>query len=230
MTVTTYTPASGEQDVVLGRTIELTFDQPVDPATLSTATFLLRGPGGSSLVDADETVRTGPIYAGENITGTFEFPAPDRAVFVPQHPLRPNVEYTVLVVGYGSVLAKSYIKADDGTPLAPSVQWKFRTGELAVAPPQSPVEPVNSWERPALVPSDVLIRPLPAAGGSTTRQIELRFPGAIKLSSFQALRDQIVIALEPLLNDPQVVIPVGVVSTVTLSSPNTLLVSIEVPS
>jgi hypothetical protein len=38
-------PASNELDVILGTVIFVTFDQEIDPATVTDATFSLTGPG-----------------------------------------------------------------------------------------------------------------------------------------------------------------------------------------
>lgn len=212
------TPAANQADVVLGQPIEVLFDQPIDPASLSSQTFSLTGPGQSSLVDAENLIRKdGLLHTGrEYITGAFVFPAPaagdawvqdQKLVFTPSRPLRPNVTYTVLLVGQGSLLAKSYVRNPAGEGMPASVQYTFKTGELNLsAPPlQSPLRPLNPWEKPRLDPSSILVRPRKAIGNDLTQEIELVFPGEIDPASFNP--DDILVAGEPFLNDPGTSIP-----------------------
>lgn len=217
-TILSVSPAANQADVVLGQDIELVFSQPIDPASLSSQTFSLMGPGQSSLVDAENLIRKdGILQTGrEYIPGAIVFPAPaagdtweqnQKAVFTPSRPLRSNVTFTVLVVGKASLLAKNYVRNPAGEALAASVQWSFKTGELVFeAPPaQSPLQPVNEWEKPKLNPADILARPRLAVGNDLTQQIELIFPGPIDPASFDP--QDIIVAGEPFLNDPSTVIP-----------------------
>lgn len=221
LAVVSLSPAHGEVDVVLGRVLEILFDRPVDPASVSDRTFSLMGPGQPSLVEASSLIRqdahtqTGREY----IPGTFSYPAPaagdawlagQKLLFTPARPLRPSVTYTVLLAGQGSLLAQTYVRAVSGEALAPSLQYTFSTGILE-APPlplQCPVPSSAPWERPVLAPTDILVRPRGSQGLDLAEEIVLVFPGPIDPSSFNP--EDVVIAGEPFLNDPDTVIPASV--------------------
>ena len=220
-------PALGAIDVVLGQPVIVQFDQPVDPSTVSSKTFILMGPGQTVVVDAEELIRTSTkVQTGrEYITGSFAFPAPSgtdawlqnqKIVFTPGHSLRPNVIYTVLMVGRGSSLATSFIQNSDAEPLVKSVQYTFTTGALdqSVSPVQSPILPVDSWLRSALSPNDVIVRPRRVVGNDLTQTIDLIFPAPIDTTSFDP--NDIIVAGEPFLNDPDTLIPDGSNSVVVI--------------
>lgn len=212
------TPAAGEADVVLGRPIEILFDQPIDTQSVSSRTFSLMGPGQTSIVDADNLVhKSSQVTTGrEYIAGTFSFPAPgagdtwaqdQKIVFTCDRSLRPNVVYTLLIVGKASVLATSYVRNPAGEALAKSIQTTFTTGELDLSqdPPTSPLPASQPWERPRLSPSDILVRPRKSVGNNLSQEIVLVFPGQIDPSSFDP--NDIIVAGEPFLNDPSTKIP-----------------------
>jgi hypothetical protein len=235
--VQSLSPAAGEVDVVLGRSIEVLFDQPVDPGTVSSKTFSLMGPGQTGVVDASEISHSGSkVQTGrEYVSGVFSFPAPaagdtwllnQKLVFTPGRSLRPNVTYTVLIVGRGSLLASSFIQNPAGEPVAKSVQYTFVTGELdlSVTPLQCPIPATNAWERPALAPAGILVRPRKVIGNDLTQTIELVFPGPIDVNSFDP--KDIVVAGEPFLNDPETQIPDGSNSVVVVDG-NRILITIS---
>lgn len=209
MIIVSTSPIRDETDVVLGRPVEIVFDEAVDPATVTSASFSLMGPGQTSVVDADEMVRGGSTAktGREYIPGKFSFPSPERLVFTPDRSLRPNVIYTVLVTGKASLLAKSFIAGLSGATLAASVQFTFKTGELSQAaqPPASPLVPVAPWEQPRLDPTSIIVRPRKVTGNDLTQEIELLFPGPIDPASFDP--EEIIVAAEPFLNDPRTQVP-----------------------
>jgi hypothetical protein len=211
-------PAAGEADVVLGRPVEIVFDQPVDPATVTAATFSLMGPGQTAVVDADEIIvkNAQPQTGREYIPGRFSFPAPERLLFTPERPLRPNVEYTVLIVGKGSLLAKSYVANPAGEALARSLQFKFKTGEIDQAdqPVGSPLAPAQPWEKPALHSTEIRVSARKVVGNNL-QEIELVFPADIDPNSFR--QEDLLVSLEPFLNDPSVAIPDSASCQVTIS-------------
>lgn len=215
-TILSVSPSPNQADVVLGQPIEILFDQPIDTASLSTKTFALIGPGQASIVDAENLIRKdGQLQTGrEYVTGAFAFPAPEtgqeqnqKVVFTPSRPLRPNVSYTVLIVGRASLVAQSYVQNPGGESLATSYQYTFKTGELNAATPPSvsPLRPVNAWEKPKLASADILVRPRKVVGNDLTQEIELVFPGPIDPASINLA--EIVVAGEPFLNDPGTEIP-----------------------
>lgn len=212
-------PANGNRDVVLGTSIIVGFDQPMDATTLNASTFSLTGPGQTAiiapgnLIAANPTVRTGREY----VTGSFSFASDANGntvlTFVPGVPLRPNVTYTILIVGPGLLLSSS-AKNLNGETLDSNYEWSFTTGDLDVStpPPQSPLVPLTV----PLNPSSVRIsQRLWAVGNDLSQEIDITFPGEIDLTSVTP--DQILLSLEPILNDPFVMIPSGLTPTVTIS-------------
>jgi hypothetical protein len=204
-------PGAGEADVVLGRPITIVFDQAIDPATVSTQTFSLMGPGQTSIDDAAQNVRrdiTASSRTGrEYITGTFTFPLATTVVFTPGRALRPNVTYTLLLVGQSSLLATSYIANPAGQAMAQSFQYTFQTGQLnlTAVPPSSPMPPAAPWEKPKLLPNCIQVSPRAVVGNDLTQQIVLSFPSAIDPASFNV--NDLIVAGEPLLNDPETPVP-----------------------
>ena len=217
-------PAAGDRDVVLGTNVTITFDQAVDPKTITESTFSLMGPGQTGLISPSDLLKQDPssTTGREYITGKFTFPSPSVLVFNPDKPLRPNVRYTLLLVGAGSAIIKDSIKNTSGVPLAKSVQFFFTTGTLtgSTAPVQSPLpfdDPrVAAWMKPVLQPADIVVHPRKAVGNDLTQVVELIFPEPIDPASFNM--DDIEIEVEPLVDDPLVPTPGGLTMTKVLQN------------
>jgi len=231
-------PAPGETDVVLGRPITILFDQPIDPASVSSATFSLQGPGQTDVVASDGSIISGVTAATgrEYILGSFAFPAPEsgdtfqqdqKLLFTPAAVLRTNVTYTVLIVGATSLLAKNYVRNPIGEAMTQSYRFTFTTGSInqVVTPPGAPVTVLNAWEKPVLDPSQIQVRPRPIVGNDLTQQIQLIFPAPVDSTSFDPAN--LLVALEPLLGDPSIVVDsvqsqiviAGNIITITLGGP-----------
>jgi hypothetical protein len=96
------TPSPGATGVAFGTDVTVTFDEPVNPATVTTSTFKLQGPGG----DVPATVNS----AGA--TATLD---PDAA-------LAPSTTYQVTVSGTVEDTSGNGLGADDS--------WSFTTASL----------------------------------------------------------------------------------------------------
>ncbi|MFZ2444900.1 MAG: Ig-like domain-containing protein [Syntrophobacteraceae bacterium] len=103
-TVKAANPASGATDVPINRKIAVTFSEPMDPATLTTATFILKR--GTTLVSGKVTTYA---YA-------------KTAIFTPEITLVANTKYTAVIRTGPKDLA--------GNDLARFV-WSFTTGAAA---------------------------------------------------------------------------------------------------
>jgi len=215
-------PALNETGVALGRTVEIFFDQPMDPTTVTNATFSLTGPGSASVYDPNLMLHRvpKPLTGREYITGTFTWPSTDHLVFTPSKPLRPGVSYTVLIVGQSSTLATQFVANPAGQAMAVSSQWTFETGEInaPVLPAPSPIAPSVPWMRPRLSPKSINVQLLPS-DGSGNRTVVMTFPAAIDTANFDV--NSIIVAAEALLNDPMTPLPSGVTTTIT-SEGNTI--------
>jgi hypothetical protein len=120
-TVVSVTPSVGATGVCPNKVISATFSEPVDPATITSATFLLTGPGATP------------------ITGKVSYSAAtNQAIFAPGTTLALNTTYT----GTITTAVKDLF---GNTLLAPYV-WSFTTGAnpCAPAPPPSSVTPANA--------------------------------------------------------------------------------------
>lgn len=220
--VVSVSPGADATDVVLGQKISVEFDQPVDQASVNTASFALMGPGQVGLVGPNQLYQNSPtISTGrEWVKGVFLFPpGANRVDFIPETPLRPNTTYTVLVAGGNSSLALDVVKNIDGEKLEQSFQWSFSTGILpgTSIPPSSPLPATaieQSWQKPKIKPEDIAVTPR-AVVGNNLSTIELNFPGEIDPTSF-SLND-VLVGIEPILNDPLVMVPQGLTKTVTVS-------------
>ena len=227
-------PAPDETDVVLGRVIEVTFDQAVDPDTVTSATFALTGPGETTIVDGDELAykNAKPSSGREYITGAFNFPSPDKLRFTPDKPLRPGIQYTVLIAGASSLLATSVVRNPAGEALAKSYQYAFKTGTLNVATPPalSPLPPAAPWERPRLDPNSIRIRsggiPVKAVANELS-YIELIFPAAVDPTSFD--QNDLRVAIEPFLGDTSVPLPDNVTVSAAVQANRIVLTVISGP-
>lgn len=228
MQVTSVSPVPNEISVVIGRPIEVVFDKPVDPASVTTATFSLMGPGQTALVDADNLIHKTPdaLTGREYITGTFAFPEANKLVFTPGRPLRPMVRYTVMLAGSNSILATNVIKAVGGEKLAQSYTFSFTTfAETAEPLVYSPL----LEDHPQIPLDEIRLIPRAATGNNLGQDIEIHFPDLIDLSSLdpsyagaEAPQDSnpfndILVTAEALLNDPQVSVPAGLAYVVSIS-------------
>ncbi|HEX2669108.1 MAG TPA: Ig-like domain-containing protein [Gammaproteobacteria bacterium] len=99
-------PAFGDQDVAPNASILAIFDEPMDPLSLTTASFTITASTGE------------PVAGAVTYTGT-------TAVFTPDTQLLPGVTYT----GRISTAATDL----NGEPLASSFVWTFTTGAAAAA-------------------------------------------------------------------------------------------------
>jgi len=110
-TIISTNPANGAGNVAVNATVNATFSKPMDPLTITTATFQLNGPGGAS------------------VTGTVKYDAINNiATFTPASNLAANTTYSATVTNGAADLA--------GNPLAPGVApnpWSFTTAAV-VAP------------------------------------------------------------------------------------------------
>lgn len=223
-------PNSNDVDIVLGAPIQIVFDQPIDPATITTATFALTGPGTTQIVDSEQLQMGQSILSGrEYITGTFSYTDSSTLIFTPGRPLRPGVIYSVIIVGGDSMLVTSCVKNLAGEKLATSYQFLFTTGTLNILQPpvSSPLSwetTQNHWDRPKLDFNSILVKPHKAQGNDLTQVIELTFPSPIDPLSFNI--QDILVSIEPFLNDPLVSVPDGLSATIDISG-NKLFISIS---
>ena len=102
-TVTAQSPSDGSTGVSTSTAVTATFSRGMDASTITSSSFTLKGPGGS-------TVAAGVAYD----------PATLKATLTPNAQLSPSTSYTANLA--------ATIKASDGTALASSVGWGFTTG------------------------------------------------------------------------------------------------------
>lgn len=215
-------PNPSQIDVVLGTAVAVGFNQPIDQTTITSSTFSLTGPGQTKVIAPEElNVRNPRPDAGrEYIPGTFSFSTDTSGntivTFTPSRPLRPNVVYTVLVVGGPSSVLGAAVKNLNTPPdaLDNNYQWSFTTGDLDVSTP-----PVTSPTPPLIVPLDPsrvrIEQRLWSVGNNLAQELDITFPAPIDTNSITA--EQILLSLEPILNDPSVSVPSGLTPTVTIS-------------
>lgn len=223
-TITSVTPGVDETDVVLGTTIVVVFSELMDHTTINEETFSLTGPGQTMVISPDQLIIEDPqpITGREYITGTFLFDdtigggTQTQLVFTPAKPLRPNVEYQILILGSGGALTSAAVFSAGEVAMVGSYTWSFITGELdlIVPPPQSPVP--GSARR--LDPKDIVVIPRQrgnqAVGADLTQEIDLIFPSSVSLNPYDPTAD-ILCSIEAILGDPQVRIPQGLTVTPT---------------
>lgn len=106
-TVTSTVPVSGAQGVTIGSNFIATFSEPMDPVTITTATFTLQQ--GAT-----------PVSGTVTYNGT-------TANFTPLSSLAPSTVYTVTITNGAKDLA--------GNALAPPFVWNFTTGAAATIQP-----------------------------------------------------------------------------------------------
>lgn len=116
-TITFTDPADGATDVALNKNLSATFNEAMDPLTITTGTFVLD----------DET---GPIVGTVTYVGVI-------AVFNPAIDLEPNTLYTATITAGAEDLG--------GTAMATDYVWSFTTGDTPdiTAPMVSFVDPIN---------------------------------------------------------------------------------------
>lgn len=115
--VSSVTPANNATSVSINSTVNAVFNEPLDPLTVSTATFELRNPS-NALVTAVISYNTG--------TST--------AILTPSSPLAYSTVYTATLIGGAS---DPRIKDVAGNAMATNYSWSFTT---AAAPPPPPSE------------------------------------------------------------------------------------------
>jgi hypothetical protein len=103
------TPANGASGVSAGTTVTARFDEALDPASVTTANFDLRGPAGivPSTVTYDAATQT--------------------ATLTPSSPLGSQATYTAVVHASG-------IKDAAGNPVASDTSWSFTTAKVIACP------------------------------------------------------------------------------------------------
>jgi hypothetical protein len=212
-------PADGTTDIVLGTKIVVGFDQPMDTTTLNSSTFSLTGPGTAEVIAQGGLISEAPKFRSSRYTvpGTFSFATDTNGntilTFTPSEPLRPDVVYTVLIVGPGQ-LASTSAKNTDGETLDSNYQWSFTTGDLDISTPPA-TSPLPLLNIP-LDPSQIKIQEkVWAVGNDLSQEIVITFPAPIDTTSVTP--DQILLSLEPILNDPFVPVPSGLTPNVVIS-------------
>jgi hypothetical protein len=121
LTVSSTNPANGAAAVPVNRKITAAFSKPIDPATISTATFMV----------ANGTT---------NVTGvvTYDNSPSQVATFAPMANLAPNTTFTATIT--------TGAKDHAGNPLASNFVWTFTTGAAAdaTAPTVSSTNPASA--------------------------------------------------------------------------------------
>jgi len=220
--VLSVTPANLETDVVLGTQITVLFDSLMDHDSISDETFSLTGPGQTQIVTPDQVIANDPqpVTGREYITGSFSFDdtvgvgTQTLVTFNPAKPLRPDVEYSVLILGSGGTLSSSSVKNASGVEMVQSYQWVFTTGELnlSVPPTLSPIP----GPAPVLDPKSIVVIPRQSGnqvvGADLTQEIDLIFPDSVSLSPYDPTPD-IITSIEAILGDPLVTVPTNLTVT-----------------
>jgi hypothetical protein len=130
-TVTAITPAAGATGVCPNKVITATFSEAVDPATITSATFLLTGPG------------TTPV------TGTVSYAAATKqAVFAANATLALNTTYTATIT--------TGVKDLYGNNLATPFVWSFTTGANPCVPAPPPVSTTPGIGATGICPNSVV--------------------------------------------------------------------------
>ena len=122
-TVTSTNPIDQATGVAINHTVNATFSEAMDPATINTANFTLAGPG------------PGP----NPITGTLAYDAQNKtATFTPGSDLSPNTQFTATI--------STGVKDLAGNALAVNKVWTFTTGtqRVLVAVPLGAAAPFGS--------------------------------------------------------------------------------------
>jgi len=107
-TITSTNPANADTDVAINRNIAATFNEAMDPATITTATFTLK---------QGATPVSGTVTSLGNV-----------ATFAPGSNLAPNTTFTATITTGAEDLA--------GNALAANKVWSFKTGTATAAGPE----------------------------------------------------------------------------------------------
>ena len=243
-TIVSVTPTVGETDVVLGTQIIVLFSFLMDHSTISDATFSLTGPGQTMVVTPDQVVAEDPksVTGREYITGAFAFDdtlgggTQTQLTFTPSRPLRPNVLYTILILGSGGALTSAAVADIYEVQMVGSYTWQFTTGELnlVIPPPSAPVPGLA----PQIDPSTIIVIPRLGSpnppnddariGGDPSQEIDLIFPGSVSLAPYDPTPDILAVStVEAILGDLDVMVPSGLTVTGTWAAyggqPNRML-------
>lgn len=219
-------PLNGADSVVLGTKVVITFDQLMDTSTINERTFVLTGPGQTSIITPDELISSDPqvVTGREYVPGTFAFATVSSktvVTFTPATPLRPNVLYDVLVVGSDSDLSADHVQNILDEAMEVSYQWSFTTGDGNIVTPPAP-SPLPALSG-RIDPASIVVVPRRAIGNDIS-EIEMIFPGEIDPTSF-SLND-ILVSIEAMLGDPSVTIPSNLQADVELDG-NKITVTIS---
>jgi len=109
-------PAGAESGVAISRTINVSFNEPMDPATITTANFRVTGPGATPVIGTvafDATNNTATFTRINHLTTPVDFHP------TPVSNLEPGTTYTVTLTTGARDLA--------GNALAGNVAWSFTT-------------------------------------------------------------------------------------------------------
>src|SRR5207237_50312 len=104
-TVTAVSPLSGATGVPITAAVKATFDQAMDPTSITSSTFVLRT-ASNSLISATVT------YTSSSNTATLQ----------PSAALAPSTTYTATVTG-----GSGGVRSSVGVPLAANYSWSFTT-------------------------------------------------------------------------------------------------------
>ncbi len=243
-TIVSVTPTVAETDVVLGTQIIVLFSSLMDHTTISDETFSLTGPGQTMIATPDQIIAEDPksVTGREYITGTFAFDdtlgggLQTQLTFTPSRPLRPNVKYTVLILGSGGALTSAAVKDIYEIAMVGSYTWTFTTGELnlVIPPPSAPVP----GRTPHIDPSSIIVIPRLGSpnppnddarvGADPTQEIDLIFPDSVSLTPYDPTPDILTVStVEAILGDLDVMVPSGLSITGTWATyggkPNRML-------
>jgi uncharacterized protein (TIGR03437 family) len=159
-TVSSTVPANGATGVPIGSQLSATFSKPMDPLTVTTATFTLqRGPT--------------PVSGTVTYNGT-------TAIFVPLSSLAPSTAYTATITNGARDLA--------GNALASLFVWNFTTGAAVTPPPViNPAGTVNgaSYVTPVAAGSIASVFGSSLALGGITAASITPLPTALGGTSFR---------------------------------------------
>jgi hypothetical protein len=125
------------------------------------------------------------------------------------------VVYTVLIVGSNLTSSPGVaVQNVAGDLLDSTNQWTFTTGDLNISIP--PVtSPIPQLVLP-LDPSTILIQQkLWSVGNDLSQELDIIFPQPIDTTTVNV--DQILLSLEPILNDPSIAVPSGLSAAVTIT-------------
>jgi hypothetical protein len=114
--VTSFSPPNAATGVAIGTTFSVSFNEPMDPATITTANFLVTGPGTSPVTG------TVAFDAGNNkaiFTRINHLVSPGTAHLTPASDLEPNTTYTATLATGAKDMA--------GNALASNLVWSFTT-------------------------------------------------------------------------------------------------------